>query len=100
MPSYSRKIPLPGKTGQELYDKIEGGIEGFLNKTPLGKFDLARDAASRTIQIRSSLLTATLACQDGEISLDAKLSLIAAPMRGKIDEGIDRWIHKVFSPPA
>ena len=43
------------------------------------------------------MITATLACEEGAIGLDAKLSLLAAPFRSKIDEGINRWIAKTFN---
>ena len=44
--------------------------------------------ARRQVSIKSSMVTATLTCLDGLIDVDGKLSLLASPFRGKIDEGI------------
>ena len=100
MPSYSRKVQIPGKTSQELYDKVSADIERFLEKVGMGKFEVTRDAPKKQLQIKSSMFSATLACQEAAINLDAKLSLLATPFRSKIDEGIDRWIDKTFNTTA
>ena len=97
MPSYSRQVQVPGKTSQELYDKVAQDIERFMSKSSIGKFDVARDAVAKTVSIKSSMVTATLACEEGSIRLNAQLSLFAAPFRSKIDEGIDKWIAKTFA---
>ena len=100
MPSYSRKIQIPGKNSQELYDKVSADIDRFLAKTGMGKFDVTRDASKKQLLIKSSMFSATLSCQEAAIELDAKLSLLATPFRSKIDEGIDRWIAKTFNTTA
>jgi hypothetical protein len=97
MPSYSRKVQIPGKSSQVLYDKVSADIDRFLEKTGMGKFEVTRDAAKKQLQIKSSMFSATLTCQEAAIDLDAKLSLLATPFRSKIDDGIDRWIAKTFS---
>ncbi len=97
MPSYSRKVKVPGKSAQELYDKVSTDIDRMMGRVSLGKFDIDRDAGKRQVTLNSSLVTATLHCQEGELQLDAKLSLMAAPFRSKIDEGIDRWLEKTFN---
>lgn len=97
MPSYSRSVEIPGKTAQELYEKISADIERFLSKTPIGQYDLNRDPGSKQVSFTSSMASATLKCQDGKLELDAKLSLFAAPFRGKLDEAIDRWLSKTFN---
>ena len=97
MPSYSRKVPVPGKTAQELYDKVAGDIDRFLSKTPLGKADVERDPGKKEVRVKSSMFSATLLCQEGVLQLDAKLSLLAAPFKGKLDEGIDKWLAKAFN---
>ena len=97
MPSYTRKVQIPGKGSQELYDKVSSDIDRFMEKVGLGKFEIVRDAAKKQVQIKSSMVTATLACGEGSIELDAKLSLLATPFRSKIDEGIDRWLAKAFN---
>ena len=97
MPSYNRKIKIPGKTAQDLYDKVSSDIGRFLEKASIGKFELKHDAAQKQVHIKSSMLSATLHCRDENFELDGKLSLLASPFKSKIDEGIDRWIAKTFS---
>lgn len=97
MPSYSRKVTLPGKSAQELYDRISEDIERFLSKASIpGKSEVTRDPGKKTVSVTGSLFSATLVCQDGGLELQAKLSLMAAPFRGKLDEGIDKWLAKTF----
>ena len=97
MPSYSRKVDLPGRTAQDLYDKVSSSIERFMEKASIGKFEVDRDPAAKKVNLKSSMFSATLACTDGAISMDAKLSLLATPFRSKIDDGIDKWLAKTFN---
>jgi len=97
MPRYSKSVSVPGKSAQELYERVSQDIDRFLEKAGVGKFDIQRDPQARKIEFRSPMLSARLSCSDGSLSLDGQLSLLAAPFRSKIDEGIDRWIAKTFS---
>ena len=97
MPSYNRSVNLPGKSAQELYDKIAGDIDRFLSKTNIGKYDLDRDPGNREVRFKASMASATLRCLEGRLELDVKLSLLAAPFRGKLDEAIDKWLAKTFA---
>jgi hypothetical protein len=97
MPSYSRKVNVPGRTAQELYDKVAADIERFLGKSSLPvKMDIDRDAERREVKVKSSMFSATLICRDAELVLDGQLSLMAMPFRSKLDEGIDKWLAKAF----
>jgi hypothetical protein len=99
MPSYNRRVTVPGKTSQELYDIISQNIDNLLTKFNVGKFDVSRDPGSKKVGISSSMFSATLLCQDGSVTLDGKLSLMATPFKSKIDEGIDRWVAKISGGP-
>ena len=93
MPSYSRKVDLPGRSAQEIYDKVAGDIDRFLGKGSLPvQVDIERDAGKKEVRAKSSMFSATLVCRDGVIQLDAQLSLLATPFKGKLDEGITKWI--------
>jgi hypothetical protein len=96
MASYSRTVQVPGKTSQQLYDRISAEIDSFLSKTSIGKYDLERDPENKEVRFKSSMASASLTCGEGKIDLTAKLSLFATPFRAKLDEGIDRWISKTF----
>lgn len=96
MAGYSRQVDIKGKTAQELYDKVSGDIENFMSKTPIGKVEVGRIPDKKQVTIKSSMLTATLFCEEGKIRIDAKLGLMAMPFKSKIDEGIDKWLAKTF----
>ena len=96
MPAYTRKVAVPGKTSQELYEKVSADIERFMSKASVGKFEIDRNPTKKEVSVKSSMLTATLYCEDGQLRLDGKLSLMATPFKSKIDEGIDKWLAKAF----
>jgi len=96
MPKYYRKVELPGHTADQLYQKVSADIERFLSKTPLPSYELDRQEGDRRIRIESSMFSATLTCEDACIELDGKISLMAVPFKGKLDEGIDRWLERTF----
>jgi hypothetical protein len=100
MPSYTKKVQIPGRSSQELYDKISADIERFLEKAGVGKVVIDRNAARKQLQFKSSMFSGTLSCLEGVVDLDAKLSLLATPFKSKIDEGIDRWLSKNFNLQA
>lgn len=98
MASYTRNVDIPGKSAQEIYAKISADIDRFVEKYTgnMGKFDIERDEASKTVTLKSSMATAKLVCEEGTVRLDAKLGLIASAFKSKIDQGIDRWLEKTF----
>jgi len=98
MPSYSRTIPIPGKKASEIYERVSSAIGKFQEKDTgkFGKFEFKLDPAAKTIRLESSHVTADLACRDGEVFLQGKLSFLVSAFRGKIDAGIDDWIARAF----
>lgn len=98
MPSYSRTIALPGKTADEIFNRISLAIDKFEEKDTgkFGKFEFSRDEAEKSVQLKSHHVTANLKCRDGEVFLEGKLSFFVAAFRSKIDDGIDQWIEKSF----
>lgn len=96
MPAYSKKVRLPGKTAQELYDKISIDIEQLTAKWGLPNAKLSRDPAKKRMELKSPMFDAVLVCVDGEIQLDAKLGLLALPFRSKLDEQIEKWVGRSF----
>ena len=94
MPSYSRKVSVPGKTAQEIYGFVDKNIDGLLAKFSVGKIGVVKDPTGKKIVIESSMFSATLACLEGAVELAGTLSLFAVPFKSQIDEGIDRFISK------
>jgi hypothetical protein len=98
MPSYSRTVKIPGKSAQELYDKVASEIDRFISKGSLpGQIDINRDPGQKQVSVTHSMVSATLHCEEGQLRLDAKLSLLATPFRSKIDDGINRWLEKTLN---
>ena len=100
MPSYTRKVRIPGKTSQELYDVVAKDIDRFLEKASLGKCEIEKNPSSKKIKVKNRLFSATLNCAEAEMELEATLSLLAMPFRSKLDESIDRWLTKSFQSSA
>lgn len=98
MPSYQRTIPVPGKTADEIYDRISHAIGKFQEKDTgrFGKFEFKLNPEAKTVRLESAQVTADLQARDGEILLEGKLSFLISAFRGKIDAGIDDWIGKTF----
>lgn len=96
MPAYSKKVPLPGRTAQEIYEKISVDLEQLTAKGGLPNARLSRDPANRRMELKSPMFDAVLVCLDGEIRLDAKLGLLALPFRSKLDEQIEKWVGRSF----
>lgn len=96
MPSYSRRVQIPGRTSQELYDKVSQDIDRFMSKASIGKFEIERNPERKTLQVKGSMFNATLSCGEAEMELNAQLSLLAAPFKSKLDESITRWLNKTF----
>ncbi|MBU6376167.1 MAG: polyhydroxyalkanoic acid system family protein [Bdellovibrionales bacterium] len=97
MPAYTKTIKIPGRSAQDLYEKISADLDRMVEKWGVSqKMELSRDAAARKLHVKSSMVTAILTCSEGCLILDAKLSLLALPFRSKIDEQIERWVSKNF----
>jgi hypothetical protein len=96
MPSYSKKVNVPGKSAQELYEKISHDIAQMVAKWGLPNAKLSHEPAKRQILLKAPMVDATLSCLDGELRLDAQLGLLALPFRSKIDEQVDRWVSRNF----
>jgi hypothetical protein len=96
MPAYNKKVSVPGKSAQELYDKIAMDIDQLVSKWGLPNAKLTRDAAKRQIHLKAPMVEAVLSCVEGEVRLDAQLGLLAMPFRSKIDEQVDKWVGRNF----
>jgi hypothetical protein len=97
MPAYSKTVKIPGRSAQDLYEKISKDIDQMVEKWGLaGKMELSRDPGKRQLHLKHSMVSATLSCSEESMVLHAQLSLLATPFRSKIDEQIDRWISKNF----
>lgn len=96
MPSYSRTVTVNAQSAQSLYDKVSAEIDRFLQKSAIGEYEVERDPGAKTVRAKASLFSAELKCEDQRIELEVKLSLLAAPFKGKLNEGITRWLEKHF----
>jgi hypothetical protein len=96
MASFTKKFPIPGKSADIIFSSISTGIEHFLSKTPLTNVTINRNEAAKTVSFKSSMASGSLKASEGQVEVDVSLSLLASAFKGKIDEGISRWIGKTF----
>lgn len=95
MPSYKKKVEVPGKSADELFSKVQSDLEAYLSKAGLEGADVKHQPADRKIHIESKMFTAVLLFGEGHVEIDAKLSWLAAPFQSKIDEGITKWLKRL-----
>ncbi len=96
MASFSKTFTVPGKNSDVIYGAIATDIDRFLSKTPIGKVEVIRDQGSKKVSFKSSMASGTLTAKEGSLSVDVSLSLLASAFKGKIEEGITRWLEKTF----
>ncbi len=96
MAEYKREVSVPGKSAQELYDRVSLDIDRFLSKGSLSGFSVERNAPQLQMVVKGPMTEAILSCHEGTIKLHAKLGFLAAPFKSKLDEGITRWLQKTF----
>ena len=96
MANYSKNIPIPGKSATDIYTAITRDIDKFLSKTPIGKYELNRNDESKEISFKSNMASGSLTAKEGEVKVDIALSFLATPFKGKLDEGIQKWLTKTF----
>ena len=96
MASFSKKFPVPGKNADLIYSAISKDIERFLSKTPLGTAEITRNDATKTVSFKASMASGSLAAKEGELHIDISLSLLASAFKGKIEEGVIKWLTKTF----
>ena len=96
MASFSKTFTIPGKTSEAIYSAISTDIDRFLSKTPIGNVDVNRDEGAKKVVFKSSMASGTLTAKEGSLSVEVSLSLLASAFKGKIEEGITRWLTKTF----
>ena len=96
MATFSKKFAIPGKSSDAIYSAVSKGIEHFLSKTPLGNVDVSREDAAKKVNFKSSMATGSLSAGEGELNVEISLSFLASAFKGKIDEGVTKWLTKTF----
>ncbi|MBS1960050.1 MAG: polyhydroxyalkanoic acid system family protein [Bdellovibrionales bacterium] len=96
MPSFNKTFPVPGQAADKIYSVISTGIDHFLSKTPLGQVQVDRNEGSKQVSFKSNMASGTLTAKDNALSVEVSLSLLATPFKGKIEEGVTRWLSKAF----
>jgi hypothetical protein len=96
MAKFSQKFPVPGKPAAAIYAAISTSIETFISKTPLGTADIQRDEAAKSVSFKAGMASGVLTASDNELQVDISLSLLASPFKGKIEEGVTKWLNKTF----
>ena len=97
MANFTKTFPIPGKSADLIYSTVSTGIEHFLSKTPIGAVDIGRDDAAKKVSFKSSMASGSLTAAEGSIQVEISLSFLASAFKGKIDEGVTKWIAKTFN---
>ena len=97
MASYTKTFSVPGKLADSIYTSVANDIDRFLSKSPLGKYEVSRDDASKTVSFKSSMASGSLIAKDNQLHVDISLSFLATPFKSKIEEGVTKWLTKTFA---
>ena len=100
MPEFSKTVPVPGATPEETFKKLDSQLDRFLEKSQIGSFSVQRDPQKREFTLKHSMATASLRCLEGSVQVSAKLSLLAAPFRSKLEQNLDSWLKKILIDQA
>ena len=97
MAKFSKNFPIPGKSGDVIYNAVSSGIDHFLSKTPVGSHEVVRDDAAKKVTFKSSMASGSLVADEGSLQVEISLSLLASPFKSKLDEGVTKWLNKTFA---
>lgn len=97
MASYSKTFQVPGKKADSIYSSVSNDIDRFLSKSPIGSYEVKRDDAAKKVLFKSSMASGTLSAKDEQLQVEISLSLLATPFKGKIEEGVTKWLAKAFA---
>jgi hypothetical protein len=96
MASFSKKFPVPGKSSDVIYKAISTDIDRFLSKSPLGSYTVDRNDAAKSVSFKASMASGSLTAKEGELQVEISLGLLASAFKGKIEEGVTKWLGKAF----
>jgi hypothetical protein len=97
MPAYNKKVLVPGKSKAEIYQAIDPHLDRMLEKFSIGNAKLSKNSSLFRFEIESSLFSATLICEEGQVNVEGKLSMMAVAFKKNIDDGIEKFIKKYLS---
>ncbi len=100
MGKYQREINFPGKSSDEIYEKISTTIEQFLDKLSLSNVNLERSPGKKSVSFKSKVASAKLTCHEEKILIEAELGFMAMAFKSKIDQGIDKWLSQALDSKA
>jgi hypothetical protein len=96
MASFSKTFSVPGQAAEKIYQLVSSDIDRFLSKTPLGQVQVERSDANKKVSFKSSMASGTLTASENSLTVEVSLSLLASPFKGKIEEGVTKWLNKTF----
>ena len=96
MASFKKTFPLPGQSAKKIYSVVAGDIERFLSKTPLSNVQIDRDPSTNEVSFKSSMASGSLTAHEQSLTVQVTLSFLASAFKGKIEEGVTKWLTKTF----
>ena len=84
----------PGKTDQEIYEKVDAVMEGIARRHSL---DYRRDPVARRGSVAKMGASGSYAVADGQVTVELKYPMIVpGAMRRKVEEDIERKLQGLF----
>jgi hypothetical protein len=84
----------PGKSDQEIYEKVDAVMEGVARRHSL---DYRRDAAARSGSVSKMGASGSYAVTGGQVTVELKYPMIVpGAMRRKVEEDIERKLEGLF----
>lgn len=96
MATFTKKFQVPGKSADAIYSAVSTGIEHFLSKTPIGNVEVSREDAAKKVNFKSSMASGSLSASEGELAVEINLGFLASAFKGKIEEGVTKWLTNTF----
>jgi len=91
-----KDISLPGQSAEQIYQRVNEGIDQYLKQLPVEGSSLSKDEVKKQFLMESKMFTAKLVCLEEKISIEIKLGFLASAFRSKIESGLDHWLNKAL----
>ncbi|HYD41339.1 MAG TPA: polyhydroxyalkanoic acid system family protein [Anaeromyxobacter sp.] len=84
----------PGKSDDEIYEKVDSVMEGIARRHAL---DYRKDAAARSGSVAKMGASGSYLVADGQVTVELKYPmLVPSSMRKKVEEDIERKLEELF----
>lgn len=93
---YRKHVLVPGTTREQLQGLVRASIDQLHEQARGLGIEVREETQAGVFTLHSSQFEARLECRDGELALEGRLGLFASAFRGKVDQGIERWLKNAL----